>query len=75
MDNSNEKTMLTVKEDDGKYTVEIPEKSSVPEVAFDIAVVIRCLLRDGYIKDIQEFLDYIIKYATNPEYNENSEVN
>ena len=42
----------------------------VPEIAFEVAVIIRCLLKDGFIKDVDEFVDFVKKYATDPQYGE-----
>ena len=43
------KIILAVAADDvnNTYTVDIPAGSSVPETAFAMAVVIKCLIRDG----------------------------
>ena len=44
--------------------------SNVPEIAFEVAVIIRCLLKDGFIKNVDEFVDFVKKYATDPQYGE-----
>ena len=56
--------------DTGKYNISLGKGSNVPETAFAITVVIKCLLKDGYIKDKSEILDLINKYLTDPQYEE-----
>lgn len=69
--------MLTVSLDIDKniYQVDVPKGSTVNEIAFNMAVVIRCLLKDGVIKDIKEMTDLVIKYCTDGQYDEVKEVN
>lgn len=52
------------------YIVDIPKGSTVTETAFCVNVVIRCLIRDGIIKDSKEFVDYVLKYLDNKQYSE-----
>lgn len=58
--------------DNGKanYIVDIPKGSTVTETAFCMNVVIRCLVRDGVIKDSKEFIDYVLKYLDDVQYSE-----
>lgn len=69
--------MLTVSLDIDKniYQVDVPKGSTVNEIAFNMAVVIRCLLKDNVIKDITEMTDLVIKYCTDGQYDEVKEVN
>ncbi len=69
--------MLTVSLDIDKniYQVDVPKGSTVNEIAFNMAVVIRCLLKDNVIKDVTEMTDLVIKYCTDGQYDEVKEVN
>lgn len=69
--------MLTVSLDIDKniYQVDVPKGSTVNEIAFNMAVVIRCLLKDNVIKDVTEITDLVIKYCTDGQYDEVKEVN
>lgn len=69
--------MLTVSLDIDKniYQVDVPKGSTINEIAFNMAVVIRCLLKDGVIKDVKEITDLVIKYCTDGQYDEVKEVN
>lgn len=69
--------MLTVSLDMDKniYQVDVPKGSTVNEIAFNMAVVIRCLLKDKVIKDVTEMTDLVIKYCTDGQYDEVKEVN
>ena len=69
--------MLTVSLDIDKniYQVDVPKGSTVNEMAFNMAVVIRCLLKDKVIKDVTEMTDLVIKYCTDGQYDEVKEVN
>lgn len=78
MNESNSKVpMLTVSLDIDKniYQVDVPKGSTVNEIAFNMAVVIRCLLKDNVIKDVTEMTDLVIKYCTDGQYDEVKEVN
>ena len=55
--------------DEGNYCVTIAEGSSVAEVAFAIAVVLKVLERDGVI-DKSEMQTLIGKYLEDPQYEE-----
>lgn len=70
-------SMLTVSLDIDKniYQVDVPKGSTVNEIAFNMAVVIRCLLKDNVIKDVTEMTDLVIKYCTDGQYDEVKEVN
>ena len=78
MDEQNNKVlMLAIALDTDKnvYSVDIPKGSTINEVAFNMAVVIRCMVKDGVIKDAKEMTDLIIKYSTDSQYEEVKEVN
>lgn len=78
MDEQNNKVlMLAVALDIDKnvYSVDIPKGSTINEVAFNMAVVIRCMVKDGVVKDAKEMIDLIIKYSTDSQYEEVKEVN
>lgn len=66
------KTILQVDFDDdgGKYFVTAAQNSSVSEIAFDISVIIKCLVRDKHINDNKEMLDLIGKYLADEQYEE-----
>lgn len=57
-------------EDKGNYFVDLGKGSSIPETAFGVCIIIKCLLKDGYIKDKAEFLDLVNKYLDDPQYEE-----
>mgnify|MGYP007099005394 CR=1 FL=1 len=61
---------VTSNDNNGTYKVSIPQGSSVAEVAFAVAVVSKCLVRDKVIKDNKEFIDLVTKYCTDPQYGE-----
>lgn len=52
------------------YVVDIGQGSNVAETAFAMTVVIKCLLKDGVIKQSSEVTDLITKYLTDPQYEE-----
>lgn len=54
----------------GRYFISLGKGSSVAETAFCMTVVIRCLLRDGYIKDKSEILNLIETYLNDSQYDE-----
>lgn len=54
----------------GKYEMNIPQGSNVPECAFGVAALIKCLVRDGVIEKPKVFLDYINKYTFDEQYQE-----
>lgn len=70
-------SMLTVSLDIDKniYQVDVPKGSTINEIAFNMAVVIRCLLKDNVIKNVTEMTDLVIKYCTDGQYDEVKEVN
>lgn len=73
MENNNDKKILMAvafSEENNTYIVDIPSGSSVSETAFCMSVVIKCLIRDGIIKDANEVTDLINKYMTDPQYQE-----
>ena len=56
--------------DTNMYTVDLGKGSNVPETAFAMSVVIKCLLRDKLIKSATEVTDLIQKYLDDPQYEE-----
>ena len=52
------------------YNVQIPKGSNVPETAFCMTVVVKCMLRDGVIQKAEELTDLINKYCNDPQYSE-----
>ena len=44
------------------YSVDLAKGSNVAETAFSMAVVIKCLIRDGIIKEAKDVTDLINKY-------------
>lgn len=68
----NEKQILSVSfiEDSGKYKVDIPEGSTVPETVFAFAVVVKCLLRDGIIKSEDDIYTLLKRYLSDPQFEE-----
>lgn len=73
--NAERKLLLAVAYEEGdngkaNYIVDIPKGSTVTETAFCMNVVIRCLVRDGVIKDSKEFIDYVLKYLDDVQYSE-----
>lgn len=69
---ANKKLLLAVAFDDENnvYSVDVPSGSSVPECAFCMTVVIKCLVRDGIIKSADEVLGLIKKYIDDSQYEE-----
>lgn len=66
------KILMAVAFDDSNntYSVDLGAGSSVPETAFAMTIVIKCLIKDGIIKDANEVTDLINKYLTDPQYQE-----
>ena len=52
------------------YSVDLAKGSNVAETAFSMAVVIKCLIRDGIIKEAKDVTGLINKYLDDPQYNE-----
>ena len=52
------------------YSVDLAKGSNVAETAFSMAVIIKCLIRDGIIKEAKDVTDLINKYLDDPQYNE-----
>ena len=57
-------------EENNMYSVDLGAGSSVPETAFAMSIVIKCLIKDGIIKEANEVTDLINKYLTDPQYSE-----
>ena len=57
-------------ETNNTYSVDLGAGSSVPETAFSMSIVIKCLLKDGIITNASEVTDLINKYLTDPQYSE-----
>ena len=68
----NKKLLLAVAFDEGNncYSVDIPAGSNAAETAFAMAVVIKCLVKDGVIDDSKIMTDMINKYLTDSQYDE-----
>ena len=52
------------------YSVDLAKGSNVAETAFSMAVVIKCLIRDGIVKEAKDVTDLINKYLDDPQYSE-----
>lgn len=52
------------------YFVDLGKGSNVAETAFAMTVVIKCLIKDGIIKDHTEITNLINKYLSDPQYEE-----
>lgn len=52
------------------YEIEIPQGSNVAEVAFAIAALTKCLVRDKVIEKADDFINAIKKYIEDPQYAE-----
>lgn len=50
------------------YQVYLHEGMTVAEIAFDVMVTIRLLMKDGYIKNKKVFDDLVKKYFNDPQY-------
>lgn len=66
------KTVLHVETDfeTSLYTVKADEGTSVNEMAFATMVVIRTLIKNGYLKNRHEFIQLVHKYFNDPQYEE-----
>jgi hypothetical protein len=51
------------------YSVDVSEGTSVPEVAFAVSVVIKCLERDNVMSK-KDFMEFLNRYLTDEFYNE-----
>ena len=69
---TNDVTLLSVafNESAGTYTVNLAKGSTLPETAFAMAIVIKCLVKDGVIEDNQVMLDLVDKYLNDPQWDE-----
>ena len=69
---ANKKLILAVAFDDenNTYSVDIPAGSSVPETAFAMSIVIKCLIKDGIIEKSSDVTELINKYIDDPQYKE-----
>ena len=72
MENTEKKIILAVAfdESNNNYIVDIPAGSSVAESAFGMAIVIKCLIKDGVIEKSTDVTDLIEKYLNDPQYQE-----
>ena len=50
------------------YQIYLYPGMTVAEIAFDVMVTIRLLMKDGYLKDKEEFLKMVDKYYDDPQY-------
>lgn len=57
-------------DENNTYSVDIPAGSSVPETAFGMAIVIKCLIRDGIIANASDVTNLVTKYVDDPQYQE-----
>lgn len=66
------KTVLHVETDfeTSLYTVKADKGTSVNEMAFATMVVIRTLIKNGYLKNRHEFIQLVHKYFNDPQYEE-----
>lgn len=67
-----DKTILTVlsSEDGKQYKVQIPEGMTLSEVMFGVAVMIKCMVRDGVIEKSEVATEMLIKYLNDSQYDE-----
>ena len=61
---------IAFNETQGTYEMNIPQGSNVPEVAFGIAALCKCLVRDKVIEKPNDFINLIKKYVHDPQYGE-----
>lgn len=61
---------ISFNNDTGNYNVKIPQGANLNEVFFGINVLIKCLVRDGIVKDEEEIYALLKKYSTDPQYQE-----
>lgn len=61
---------IAFNETKGTYEMNIPQGSNVPEVAFGIAALCKCLVRDKVIEKPNDFIGMIKKYVFDPQYGE-----
>lgn len=69
MDNKKLIVAVAYDEVNNTYSVDISEGTSVPEVAFAVSVVIKCLERDN-IMSKKDFMEFLNRYLTDEFYNE-----
>ena len=69
MDDKKMIVAVAYNESNNTYSVDIPEGTSVPEVAFGVSVIIKCLERDN-IMNRKDFMDFLNRYLTDEFYNE-----
>lgn len=54
----------------GRYEINIPSGSNVPECAFGVSALIKCLVREKIMDNQQDFIDLISKYTYDIQYAE-----
>lgn len=66
------KVMLSVSfdEDTGFYGVSAPQGSTVNECIFCCAVIARTFIREKFVKDADQFIELLRKYALDPQFAE-----
>jgi hypothetical protein len=69
MDNKKLIVAVAYDETNNTYSVDISEGTSVPEVAFAVSVVIKCLERDNVMSK-KDFMEFLNRYLTDEFYNE-----
>lgn len=69
---NNKKEVLKVEtiDETGQYFVSSATGTSVAEIAFCVSVIIKCLIRDGHLKEAEEFYQLIRKYVDDEQYAE-----
>jgi hypothetical protein len=69
MDNKKLIVAVAYDEVNNTYSVDVSEGTSVPEVAFAVSVVIKCLERDNVMSK-KDFMEFLNRYLTDEFYNE-----
>ena len=67
-----DKKIVSIGFDDvtGLYNITAGEGVSVAEIAFAIAALAKCLVRDNILESTETFLKLIEKYVTDPQFDE-----
>lgn len=56
--------------DKNLYQVQTCQGSSINEMAFAVMVLIKTLIRDGYLENSKDFVDKIQNYLNDPQFEE-----
>ncbi len=63
--------ILKIREaDNGKYEFVMPPGTNIAELAFAVAGLVRCLVRDEVIPNKQTYIDLFNKYLNDEQYDE-----